>query len=111
VQLFREAQKSSSKFESAAIWKGFELPLDVVVKGDEVWVSDLGKPKVIKFDRQGNRLYTWFWPSEGPDRFREMHTMITDSEGNLYGSDNQLGRTQKLVPKKGADPKLLLPKS
>jgi hypothetical protein len=111
VQLFREAQKGSSKFESAAIWKGFELPLDVVVKGDEVWVSDLGKPKVIKFDRQGNRLYTWFWPSEGPDRFREMHTMITDSEGNLYGSDNQLGRTQKLVPKKGADPKLLLPKS
>lgn len=111
VQLFKEAQKGSSKFESTATWKGFELPLDVVVKGDEVWVSDLGKPKVIKFDRQGNRLYTWFWPSEGSDRFREMHTMITDSEGNLYGSDNQLGRTQKLVPKKGADPKLLLPKA
>ena len=44
----------------------------------------------------------------GPDRFREMHTMIVDSDGNLYGSDNQLGRTQKWVPKKDADPKLLI---
>jgi hypothetical protein len=110
VQLFEETSKGSSKFESKATWTGFELPLDVVVKGNEVWVSDLGKPKVIKLDRQGNRLYTWFWPSEGPDRFREMHTMVTDSDGNLYGADNQLGRTQKLVPRKDADPKLLLPK-
>jgi hypothetical protein len=37
-----------------------------------------------------------------------MHTIAVDSAGNLYGSDNQLGRTQKLVPKKDADPKLLL---
>lgn len=108
VQLFREGQAGSSKFESIATWKGFELPLDVVVSGNDVWVSDLGKPKVIKFDRQGNRLYTWFWPTEGPDRFREMHTITVDADGNLYGSDNQLGRTQKLVPKKDADPKLLL---
>jgi hypothetical protein len=71
-------------------------------------VSDLGKPKVVKLDRQGNRLYTWFWPTEGPHQFREMHTMIVDSAGNLYGSDNQYGRTQKLVPKEDADPKLLI---
>jgi len=108
VQLFREASAGSSNFMSVAVWKGFELPLDVVANGNDVSVSDLGKPKVIKFDRQGNRLYTWFWPTEGADRFREMHTMIIDSDGNLYGSDNQVGRTQKLVPKKGADPKLLL---
>lgn len=108
VQLFREAQKGSSKFDHVATWKGFELPLDVFVSADDVWVSDLGRPKVIKFDRQGNRLYTWFWPSEGNGRFREMHTMVVDSAGNLYGADNQLGRTQKLVPKKDADPKLLL---
>jgi hypothetical protein len=37
-----------------------------------------------------------------------MHTMIVDANGNLYGSDNQLGRTQKLVPKQGADPQLLI---
>jgi len=108
VQLFRESSPGKSDFASIAIWKGFELPLDVVVRGNDIWVSDLGKPKVIKFDRDGNRLYTWFWPAEGRDRFREMHTMVVDSDGNLYGSDNQLGRTQKLVPKKDADTKLLI---
>jgi hypothetical protein len=65
-------------------------------------------PEVIKRDREGNRLYTWFWPSEGRDRFREMHTMIVDADGNLYGSDNQVGPTQKLVAQKDADPKLLI---
>jgi hypothetical protein len=34
--------------------------------------------------------------------------MAVDSDGNLYGSDNQIGRTQKLVPRKSADPKLLI---
>ena len=66
------------------------------------------QPKVIMLDRQGTRLYTWFWPGEGRDRFREMHTMAVDSDGNLYGSDNQIGRTQKLVPRKDADPQLLI---
>ena len=31
-----------------------------------------------------------------------------DSNGNLYGGDNQYGRTQKFVPKAGADPALLI---
>jgi DNA-binding beta-propeller fold protein YncE len=108
VQVFRESPGGKSTFASVAVWKGFELPLDVVVRGNDVWVSDLGKPKVVRLDLNGNRLYTWFWPTEGPDRFREMHTMIADADGNLYGSDNQVGRTLKLVPKKDADPKLLI---
>ncbi len=31
-----------------------------------------------------------------------------DSAGHLYGGDNQYGRTQKFVPKPGADPKQLI---
>jgi len=108
VTLFRESSPGTSNFEPVDVWGGFELPLDVLVSGDTVWVSDLGRPKVIKFDRNGNRLYTWFWPAEGRDRFREMHTMAVDADGNLYGSDNQLGRTQKLVPRSGANPDLLI---
>ena len=109
VEVFRVSSRASgSNVEQVAVWTGFELPLDIIVSGDDVWVSDLGSPKVIKFDTDGNRQYTWYWPSEGPARFREMHTMIVDSDGNLYGSDNQLGRTQKLLPRAGADPRLLI---
>jgi hypothetical protein len=56
--------------------EGFRVPLDVVVSGDAVWVSDLGKPKVIKFDRKGNRLYTWFWPTEGRDSVTDFKTAL-----------------------------------
>ena len=35
-------------------------------------------------------------------------TATVDSNGNLYGGDNQYGRTQKFVPKPGADPALLI---
>ena len=34
--------------------------------------------------------------------------VAVDSSGMLYGGDNQYGRTQKFVPKPGADPKLLI---
>ena len=38
-------------------------------------------------------------PSELPDGYLEVHTITVDSNGNLYGGDNQYGRTQKFVPK------------
>ena len=43
-----------------------------------------------------------------PDGYLEVHTFSVDSAGNLYGGDNQYGRTQKFVPKKGADPAHLI---
>jgi len=61
-----------------------------------------------KLDFQGNHLYTWLVPKDLPDGYLEVHTFSVDSNGNLYGGDNQYGRTQKFVPKPGADPKLLV---
>jgi hypothetical protein len=37
-----------------------------------------------------------------------MHSMSIDNAGNLYGTDNQAGRPQKLTPKPGADPSLIV---
>jgi hypothetical protein len=47
-------------------------------------------------------------PRELPDGYLEVHTFSVDPEGNLYGGDNQYGRTQKFVPKPGVDPELLI---
>lgn len=110
VQVFNQSTRSTwyhPTIAPIAVWP-FDLPLDIIVSGYDVWVSDLSPAKIIKLDLNGNRQYTWQLDSEGPGRFREMHSFAVDADGNLYGSDNQLGRTQKLVPKADADPTLLI---
>jgi hypothetical protein len=47
-------------------------------------------------------------PKDLPDGYLEVHTFSVDSNGNMYGGDNQYGRTQKFVPKPGADKSLLI---
>lgn len=112
VQVFKltgePARRNRPGVELIGVWTGFGLPLDIIVNEQHVWVSDLRPLKLVKLDLNGNRLFTWNVPTEGPDRFNEVHALSIDSKGNMYGSDNQLGRTQKFVPKAGADPALII---
>ena len=39
-----------------------------------------------------------------PGRFWGIHRFSTDADGNLYTAEVYGGRSQKLVPRKGADP-------
>jgi hypothetical protein len=87
---------------------GFQLPLDLIVNQDSVWVTDLGPLRFTKLDMAGKHLYTWMVPADLPDGYLEVHTISVDSKGNLYGGDNQYGRTQKLVPKPGVDAALII---
>lgn len=84
------------------------LPLDIIVNEDDFWITDLGPLRFINYDFEGNLKYTWLVPRELPDGYLEVHTFSVDSDGNLYGGDNQYGRTQKFVPKEGVDPSLLI---
>ena len=92
-----------AKVEFVDAFPGFSLPLDVIVNDDSLWVTDLAPLRFTKLDFAGNHLYTWMVPKELPDGYLEVHTFSVDSAGNLYGGDNQYGRTQKFVPKPGAD--------
>ncbi|MEE2899291.1 MAG: hypothetical protein VX815_12580 [Gemmatimonadota bacterium] len=107
VNVFRTTD-DPAKVEFVDVWSGFTLPLDIIVNDDHVWLTDLGPLRFVKLDFDGNRLYTWNVPRELPDGYLEVHTFTVDSDGNLYGGDNQYGRTQKFVPKPGADPALLI---
>jgi hypothetical protein len=89
-------------------WDGLQLPLDIIVNENSLWITDLQPLRFIKFNFEGDQLYTWLVPRELPDGYLEVHTFSVDSEGNLYGGDNQYGRTQKFVPKPNADPELLI---
>lgn len=107
INVFRStADPATLTFETA--FPGFSLPLDIIVNDDSLWITDLKPLRFLKLDFSGKRLYTWLVPPDLPDGYLEVHTFTVDSEGNLYGGDNQYGRTQKFVPKPGIDPALLI---
>lgn len=107
INVFRTTP-DPKKVEFVEAWPGFSLPLDLIVNDDGVWMTDLKPLRFVKLGFDGKRLYTWMVPPDLPDGYLEVHTFSVDSAGNLYGGDNQYGRTQKFVPKKGADPALLI---
>ncbi len=107
INVFRTTSNPATlQFEQA--FTGFSLPLDIVVNDDSLWMTDLNPLRFTKLDFKGTHLYTWMVPRELPDGYLEVHTFSVDSNRNMYGGDNQYGRTQKFVPKAGADPKLII---
>jgi hypothetical protein len=107
INVFRTTD-DPAVMEFVDVWDGFTLPLDIIVNDDSIWITDLGPLRFINLDFEGNYLYTWLVPRELPDGYIEVHTFSVDSEGSLYGGDNQYGRSQKFVPKDDADPALLI---
>ena len=110
VNVFRTTD-NPAEVEFVDVWGGFGLTLDIIVNDDPIWFTAFGPGRLVNFikmDFEGNRLYTWVVPRELPDGYIEVHTFSVDSDGNLFGGDNQYGRTQKFVPKPDADPDLLI---
>ena len=112
IQVFNQTTRAAAWYHPTiapiAVWPGFGLPLDIIVNEYDIWVTDLSPAKLVNLDLNGNWQYTWELPDEGPGAYIEMHSFAVDTDGNLYGADNQHGRTQKLVPKTDANPSLLV---
>lgn len=112
IQVFRQTNRGSDDphpvYEFKMRVTGPNFPLDIIVSEDYFWVTDIRPPKIMQFDLQGNHIYTWLLPGEGPTAWLEMHSFSVDADGNVYGTDNQYARPQKLVPKADADPRLLI---
>jgi hypothetical protein len=112
IKVFKQTAAHSSSayptYKYVKTWTGLGLPLDITVTENAAWVTDLQPPKIVKFDLEGNSTYVFNLPVEGPDMWIEMHSLSVDVDGNLYGTDNQAGRPQKLVPRPGADPALIV---
>jgi hypothetical protein len=112
VQVFTQTNRGSADaypvYEFKQRITGPNFPLDIIVSEEYFWVTDIRPPKILQFDLQGNHVYTWLLPGEGPTAWLEMHSFAVDMDGNVYGTDNQYARPQKLVPRAGADPRHLI---
>lgn len=70
-----------------------------------MWMSDgHGTFKMLKYDLEGNYLYSWGTFGPKPGEMWGVHEFGTDQNGNLYTAEVFNGRPQKFVPRPGADP-------
>ena len=105
IQIFNQTGDPSyhPNISPMGAWLNFDSPFDVYVTGTDVWVSDNQPAELIRLDVYGNRLDAWRMDGDGPGQFNQLHQFSVDREGALYAADPALGRTQKFVPKSGAD--------
>ncbi len=108
VNLFRATDDPGVFIFERSIGAPLGLPLDIIVNENDFWITDLRPLRFVNFDFEGNIKYTWLVPRDLPDGYLEVHSFTVDPDGNLYGGDNQYGRTQKFIPKPDADPELLI---
>ncbi len=76
----------------------------LITEDQVIWVGDAPTSRIIKFDLNGNYLYSWGAPGGQPGRLNCSHGISTDQEGNLFLADCFAGRVQKFAPLAGADP-------
>jgi hypothetical protein len=95
----------------SAHWPASQTTLMVnhlITEDGFIWVGDAPTTQLIKFDLDGNYLYSWGEPGGEPGRLGCSHGISTDQEGSLYLADCFAGRVQKFTPLPGAEPAKLV---
>jgi len=80
-----------------------------IITADQfIWAGDAGTDRILKYDLNGNFLYSFGAPGPQAGRLDCPHGLSTDQRGNLYVADCFGGRLQKFAPQLGADPAKLV---
>lgn len=66
-----------------------------------VYVTDVGRFQVVKFDRDGNLLATFGGLGDGPGRFARPKGVAVDRDGLLYAVDAAFSNVQVFLPSGG----------
>jgi hypothetical protein len=95
-------------------WSFGPPPSDIhllIITGDRyLWAADRGTSKMLKYDLNGNFLYSWGTWGDFPGGMWGVHGLSTDQEGNFYVAEVDSGRAQKYRPRPGANPAFLVGK-
>jgi DNA-binding beta-propeller fold protein YncE len=109
VQVFDENGKHLSE------WSFGPQPSDVhmfIIDSNRfLWAADRGTNKILKYDLDGNFLYSWGTWGDFPGGMWGVHGMSVDQEGNFYVAEVDNGGGQKYRPRPGANPAFLIGKA
>ena len=75
-----------------------------------LWAADRGTSKMLKYDLDGNFMYSWGTWGDFPGGMWGVHGFSVDQEGNVYVAEVDNGGAQKYTPRKGANPAMLIGK-
>jgi DNA-binding beta-propeller fold protein YncE len=109
IQIFDENGKYLSE------WDNIRQPYHIMITNggaadgrQYLWVADGVTNKFLKYDLSGHLLYSWGTYGSFPGAFWGVHQFSIDPAGNLYAAETFGGRTQKFMPKPGAEPAQLI---
>jgi sugar lactone lactonase YvrE len=95
-------------------WSFGPPPSDIhlfIISADRyLWAADRGSSKMLKYDLDGNFLYSWGTWGDFPGGMWGVHGLSVDQEGNFYTAEVDSGRAQKYRPRPGANPSFLVGK-
>jgi hypothetical protein len=108
AQVFDENGKFLSE------WKFGDPPSDIhmfhIMSDGSLWAADRGTNKILKYDVDGNFMYSWGMWGPHPGGMWGVHGMSTDTDGNFYVAEVDNGGVQKYRPRPGANPAFLVGK-
>jgi len=108
VQVFDENGKYLREWSFGA--PPSDIHLFIIGADRTLWAADRGSSKMLKYDLNGNFLYSWGTWGDFPGGMWGVHGLSVDQEGNFYTAEVDSGRAQKYRPRPGANPAFLVGK-
>jgi sugar lactone lactonase YvrE len=108
VQVFDENGKYLREWSFGA--PPSDIHLLIITADRYLWAADRGSSKMLKYDLDGNFLYSWGTWGDFPGGMWGVHGLSVDQEGNFYTAEVDSGRAQKYRPRAGANPAFLVGK-
>ena len=106
IQIFDENGKFLNQWYLGDLAASYHIYMSA---DQHLWASDgHGNFKFYKYDLTGKLLYTWGTMTPEPGGLWGTHQFSVDQDGNLYTAEVWGGRPQKFIPRKGADPGVLV---